>query len=611
MDKNVVTATVLIALIMVVWLTWLSPSTVPERDAGPFAVDSTDQIDVEEPVFQTPEAVVPGQAPAFAAGDETVLGSQEGVVREIVVDSDFYTATFSTRGATITSMSLKTYTKFNSEEAVQLVDTTKGGAIGLVFMSPGSRVYDTRSFTFESSSPNQITLGDAPVELVFRTKVGAGAIEKRYTLTRETYEIGLSVAFESPETFLAQGDYELVWNGGLPFTEGNHKLETTKSGAFARSGGEVESVMLTSDSYDEQSLRGVVDWVAVKNKYFIAALIPTVEARGAELIAERSGDLDSDNVRLDFVASLQVQITDSEADDFRLYLGPMEFNRINAYGVGLYDTVDYGWDFFEALTRPLAKFAFIPAFALLSSFIPSYGLVIILFSILIKLLLFPLTKKSFRSMAKMKELQPRMEAIKEKHRDNPQKQQKATMKLYKETGVNPLGGCMPMLLQYPIIITLWMFLPQAIEIRQQGFLWATDLSAPDIILSLPFTIPMYGNYVAGFTLLMGLSMVVQMKIQATPGSGGQQKMFMYFMPLFMLVIFNKFASALSLYYLCYNVLTAIQQKFINRQLHQENEEKVARESSEKTKKHPPRKKKKSLTTNGRSKPRPAAKKSRR
>ena len=589
----------------------LTPDPVTVPDVVGIAEDSTEQIKTVEPLFQIPEAIVPGQAPVFAPGDSTVMGSQEGVVREIVVDSDFYTATFSTRGATITSMSLKSYTKFESDEAVQLIDTTKGGAIGLAFMSPNSRNHDTRTFTFESSAPSRITLGDAPVELAFRTEVGAGAIIKRYTLTRGSYEIGLSVDFESPESFLIQNNYEIVWNGGLPFTEGNHQIEIRNSGAFARSGGEVESITLDSEADDEFPVNGRVDWVAVKNKYFMAAIIPLVEARDAELIGERFGEIDDADVRLDFVASLQIPITDSEADQFRLYLGPMEFKKINAYGVGLYDTVDLGWNVLEALTRPLAKWIFIPTFAFLSRFIPNYGLILIVFSILIKLLFYPLTKKSFRSMAKMKELQPRMEAIKEKYRDDPQKQQKATMKMYKETGVNPLGGCMPMLLQYPIIITLWMFLPQAIEIRQQGFLWATDLSAPDVILNLPFALPVYGDFVAGFTLLMGLSMIFQMKIQATPGSGAQQKMFMYLMPVMMLVIFNKFASGLSLYYLCYNVLTAVQQKFINHQLHKENEEaKEAKGSGGMKTKHPPRQKRKSLTTNGRAKARPA-KKSRR
>ena len=146
------------------------------------------------------------------------------------------------------------------------------------------------------------------------------------------------------------------------------------------------------------------------------------------------------------------------------------------------------------------------------------------------------------------------------------------MKLYKETGVNPLGGCLPMLMQYPIIIALWQFLPQAIEIRQQGFLWANDLSAPDAILSLPFTIPLYGNYVGGFTLLMGLSMIIQMRIQMQPQTNPQAKIFTYVFPVMIFAIFNRLASGLSLYYLVYNVVTAIQQKMINSRIEKDSEE---------------------------------------
>lgn len=249
----------------------------------------------------------------------------------------------------------------------------------------------------------------------------------------------------------------------------------------------------------------------------------------------------------------------------------MEFSRISAYKLDLYDMVDYGWDFFEFMTRPVAKFVFIPIFNLLDDYIPSYGVIIIILAFLIKGAVYPLTKKSYRSMAQMRELQPKLEALKEKYADNPKKQQEATMKLYRDGGVNPLGGCMPMLFQYPIIIALWQFLPQSIAIRQQGFLWAHDLSAPDVILNLPFTIPLYGNFVAGFCLLMGVSMIFQMRLQSSPASNAQAKMIMYLMPAMIFFIFNKWAAGLNLYYLCYNVLTAVQQKFINKSIEKEKE----------------------------------------
>jgi len=223
------------------------------------------------------------------------------------------------------------------------------------------------------------------------------------------------------------------------------------------------------------------------------------------------------------------------------------------------------------MTRPLAKFLFIPMLSYLGGYLP-YGIVVILMAVFVKMLVYPLTKKSYRSMAQMRELQPQMEKIKEKHGDDPQKQQEEMMNLYRETGVNPLGGCLPMILQYPIIIALYQFIPQSIQLRQQSFLWAADLSAPDKILMLPFEIPFLGDYLAGFTLLMGLSMVVTMRLQSTPGAaGGQAKLLMYGMPVFIFFIFNQFASALSLYYLFYNIVTAAQQKWINYQLEKEED----------------------------------------
>jgi YidC/Oxa1 family membrane protein insertase len=165
----------------------------------------------------------------------------------------------------------------------------------------------------------------------------------------------------------------------------------------------------------------------------------------------------------------------------------------------------------------------------------------------------------------MKVIQPQMQAIQEKYANDPQKQQEAMMKLYREAKVNPLGGCLPMLLQYPILIALWQFLPQAIELRQQGFLWAADLSAPDPILHLPFTIPLYGNFVAGFTLLMGLAMIIQMRVQMqSQPSNPQTAVFTYVFPVMLFVIFNKLASGLNLYYLVFNLISVLHQQWYNR-----------------------------------------------
>jgi YidC/Oxa1 family membrane protein insertase len=571
-DRNVVTATILIALIMVVWLTWLTPPVALPDEAS----DSTRVESVTPPEFEDPEPVdrileETLQSVEELGMDSTLAGVAEGEIRDIVVRSDLYIARLSTKGATLRSFQLTEYLDAVDSSYVQMVDTTLSGAISLVFTTPGNRVYDTRSFLFTSSAAGgELEVGDQPLVVTLSTDIGAGSLTKTYTFTRGTYEVGLDVSMDRPEEFLTPAGYEILWNGAIPFSELDRKTEAQRSGAFARSGGEVEEVLLVSDAYDEQSIRGDVDWIAVKNKYFASVIMPDKPARGAELIGERFGESDSPEVRHVFSAGMALA-RPVETDAFRLYLGPIEISRFARYDGDLYDMVDYGWDFFEAVTRPLARYVFVPTFDFLATILPNYGLVIIVFSILVKALLYPLTKKSFTSMAKMRELQPRMEAIKAKYSDSPQKQQQAMMKMYKETGVNPVGGCLPMLLQYPIIIALWQFLPQAIELRQQGFLWAADLSAADVLVRLPFDIPLYGDYVSGFTALMGLSMIVQMRLQASPSANPQAKMFTYLMPVMIFVIFNRLAAGLNLYYLCYNVLSAAQQKVINRNLHQHPE----------------------------------------
>lgn len=562
MDRNVVTATVLIALIMVVWLTWLTPPTPTADQPSSLPSDST-LVRPAEPATDDVAVADSSAAPV----DSTEFAVVSGDAREITVVTDLYEAVLSTRGAALTSWRLAEYKVANSDKPVQVIDTRQEGALSLVFTSPSSRNYDTRSFHFEADTEvDRIEVSDSSRSVSFRTALADGAMRITYRFTRGSYEVGVTVDFERPESYMTGSGYDVSWNGAVPFSEDDHQDEGSRSGAYASSGGEVEYVSLASEAVGSKSLRGKVDWIAVKSKFFVAAVMPEGDSDGAELEGERFGEPSDSLMRQEFAARLAMPFPDEGSVGLRAYLGPMEYYRIRDYNKGLYDVVDYGWDFFETVTRPLAKFVFIPTFTFLSQWLPNYGWVIIVFSILIKILVHPLTKSSFTSMAKMRELQPQMEAIKEKYADNPQKQQEAMMRLYKETGVNPLGGCLPMLLQYPIIIALWQFLPQAIEIRQQGFLWAADLSAPDAILNLPFTIPLYGNFVAGFTLLMGISMVIQMRLQTQPSSNPQAKIFLYVFPIMIFAIFNKLASGLNLYYLCYNVLTAGHQQLINRKI---------------------------------------------
>jgi YidC/Oxa1 family membrane protein insertase len=582
-DRDTLTGIILISLIMVVWMWWMSPpppdtAEQTQQSQDTVVTDTQDQ-EVEAPTDTlTERAEAPQETPEDTTAEEPSLSldaPQEGDGRTITIQTNLYEAQLSTKGATITSFILNEYRKFDQETPVQLIHNQEKGALALGFYSTANQLVDTRNLVFSASvDQDTLVLDDQPVELTFELPVGeSGGIQQTYTFRPESYEVGLDVEYIDPGAFAETQGYELVWSGGIPFTEGNASTEAQASGVYARSGGEMTSITLYDQESEELSLSGSVEWSAVKNKFFTAVMIPETRTEGAELSGQRFGELESPDLWEDYTSRLLMPGMAQGGDSYRLYLGPMEYHRISAYDLGLYDMVDYGYAFLEWFTRPLATWVIIPSFQFLSTFIPSYGLIIIIFGILVKFLLYPLTKRSYESMAKMSDLQPKMQEIKEEYEDNPQKQQEAMMKMYKEAGVNPIGGCLPMLLQFPFIIALWRFFPNSISIRQQSFLWANDLSAPDVILNLPFEIPFYGDFVAGFTLLMGISMVFTMRIQSSgSAAGGQMKALQYIFPLMIFAIFNQFASGLSLYYLVYNIVTAGQQKYIKAQIADEEDD---------------------------------------
>ncbi len=395
-----------------------------------------------------------------------------------------------------------------------------------------------------------------------------GVLRMSYVFHPDDYLVGLRIERENAAAY-ASGGYEVVWYGAVPFAEDEHKDEVMRSGVFTRSAGEVLGFHMTKDPTTSKTFSGQVDWVAVKNKFFIAALLPSRETRSAELEGIRTGEAGAEDATLDFSARLDMApLADGAVDRYRLYLGPMEYLGLRRVGGDLYDTIDFGWDWMEWMTRPIAKLVFVPFFSFFGGLFGSYGLVLILFAFAIKFVTHPLTRTQAKSMLKMRAVGPRLKTIKERYKDDPQKQQQATMALYKQAGVNPLGGCLPMLLQYPVLIALYQYIPQSIFLRQAPFLWAKDLSAPDPILHLPFEVPLYGHSVAGFTLLMGIALVVQMRVQmknqpvSSPEQEAQMKIMQWIFPLMLFVFFNKAASGLSLYYLFYNIFSALEQWWI-------------------------------------------------
>ena len=597
-QRNVIIATILVAVIMFGWMFWFSPQPQPAPQASgttdttqqtePQPTASTDTADASAGTTPSAEAEPAQQqaaAPAPPTADSITAAALEGTARSIVVETDLYTAVLSTKGGTLRRFTLKEYKQFNQVDPVQIVDTTAGGTLSLSFRTPTGTQVDTRSLYFSASTEaDTVRVEDEPVSLTFEASLGAGALRQTYTFHPDDYDLGLSIQQVNPASFATAEGYALTWHGGMPYSEGGQEDELQYTGLYAYSGEELESVTLTDEDHGETRLSGAVSWLAVKNKYFTAALMPDAPdaVQGAILTGDKVGRASSEAAFKELTGQFRMPRPrgESHVDEFHLYAGPIDYYSLADYERELYAMVDYGWDWFEWMTKPLAKWVYIPMLTYLGGGLPDwvfggglpYGVVVILMAVLIKTVVYPLTKSSYRSMAQMRELQPKMEEIREKYDDDAQKQQEEMMKLYRETGVNPLGGCLPMFLQYPILISLYQFIPKSIQLRQKSFLWASDLSAPDKILQLPFEIPFYGDYVAGFTLLMGLAMIVTMRVQSTPSGGGQAKMFMYAMPAVIFFIFNRFASALSLYYLFYNIVTAAQQKWINMQLEKEKDD---------------------------------------
>jgi YidC/Oxa1 family membrane protein insertase len=336
-------------------------------------------------------------------------------------------------------------------------------------------------------------------------------------------------------------------------------------------GGELEKLEVEESGTAEQRINGTIDWVSTRTRFFGQYIKPITDSNAAILRAESLNNFDLPETYHRYQAAVQSGFVNNPELSYSLYTGPLRYYDLKEYDEHAYDVVEIGYALIRWFADPLVRYLVIPFFALGSTVISNYGILIILFGLVVKLVLFPLTQKSFKSMAAMKELQPKMQEIQEKYKDDPQKQQKETIALYRKEKVNPLGGCLPMLLQFPILITLFFFFQNSMVIRQKSFLWAGDLSAPDYILSLPFNIPLLGDQIAGFVLLMSAAMFFQSKVSggmssgAAPSGGPNMKGFMYIIPFVMLFVFNNFASGLSLYYLVYNVLSIAQQAYINYQ----------------------------------------------
>ncbi len=327
-------------------------------------------------------------------------------------------------------------------------------------------------------------------------------------------------------------------------------------------GGELETLDATKVGEEYKSdFNGNTDYVSLRTKYFGLFIIPKDRKGDGAYMSGFRENLKDNGARENYSIAIKMDIKNEklEKSTFSILITPLDYKILKSYEIDLEKTLRFSLDF---IVRPIAQYMILPVFLLLHTFIPSWGLVIILFAFLMKVVLNPLTKTQMNSMKKMSQLNPKITAIREKYKDDPVKANQQIMKLYKEEKINPAGGCLPMLLQLPILYALFGVFNSTIELRHASFLWIKDLSAPDVIMHLPFKIPMFGiDQISGLALAMGITMFIQQKMTVTDP---KQKAMVYIMPVMLTLLFFSFPAGLNLYYFMFNLFSISQQWWKNK-----------------------------------------------
>jgi len=542
MEKRAFLAFILMFLLLLIYEMVMRPRPAPVPEGG--WVDSTRVVAPPEETVSVPSEGVP--APLRVDGEPEA--EEETLVR---VETDLVRAIFSNRGPSILSWQLKAFPGRGAEWVELVPDSARGGILLGVWWeddAAGSerRTYgvDVERLVLDESNPSG--------EIVFRrTEAGGRTVVERVRLSHASYLMDLEVGVTDPGA--ERGDeLRIGWMTSLPETEPNRKEEERYFASLAS----VESEVLKKEvkhlkKESPQLRRGNVHWAGVKNKYFATALVP---AEGSASAVELGGELEGE--RLGFAVLMPAREQGGWQVAATVYAGPIDYRILKDLGFGLESVVDFG----HKIIRPLSKLVY---WMLVTTYtwIPNYGVVIIILSTLTKVLFYPLTQKSMKSMQSMQELQPKMAALKEKYKSDPKRMNQEVMKLYKEHGVNPLGGCLPLLLQSPVFFALYAVLQRTIELRRAPFLlWIDDLSRPDVIVDLPSPLPALSL----LPILMGASMFWQQRMSSSGGGDPRQKMMGYMMPIFLTVIFFRMPSGLVLYWLVNTVLSIGQQYLMKR-----------------------------------------------
>ena len=531
MDKRTLLAVLLIFIVF--WISsefiWKRSQTTPEQQ-------SVAETNTKEVPTETSDPVSAKTAEQEVVQSPEVIQTDIDITDDIILENEVMKLRFSNLGAVLHSIEIKTYLMADKETPVELlpVDET---LLGTKLQMASGNISNLNNIPFQYRTEEN--------KVVFTAITANGTIEKSFYLG-EGYQVDMQVDINGNSELAG---YELQFNSGITDTEEYLKMKGRDYKIVSQADNDLTKFTLNKLKEDRE-LNGKIDWAAIKSKYFTIVVIPEDLIDVNKLSAFKVQDSPAMDI------SIRTD-RNNISHNYQMYFGPLIYSNLEAYGNGVTSVVEMGPKWLQWISRGFMIFL-----KFLNGLIPSWGIVLIIFSILLKIILYPLTHKSFESTTKMQRINPLVKEIQAKYKSDPQTMNAELKKLYKEHGVNPLGGCLPMLLQMPILFALYPMLRYSIDLRQTHFLWLPDLSEPDPIWALP--------------ILMAVFMFLQQKLMAPSqqnvegmdekqkAAAQSQKMMMYFMPIMMFFIFKGLSSGLVLYWTVFSVIGSVQQYFIKK-----------------------------------------------
>jgi YidC/Oxa1 family membrane protein insertase len=569
MERSQLTGIVLMMAILIGYFVWFAPEQQPETQQP----TTTEQQKSPE----TKPKKEKEEQPSILSQNDSLrnllnqekfgafAAAVEGEQKDVVLENDKIKLTLDTKGGRVKSVLIKDYLTYNNEP-LYLLDEEHSTQDLLIETERGE--INISDLYFNTSATQVTVEEDNSGSVSFQLDLGNGrSITQVYTLAAGEYQVDYQLDMNGMNQLITGENLTYHWHNNMKrlekHIEGPHGSRQ-KATINYYTVEEDFDYLSHSDETESETIEEDLKWVAFKQKFFTAALIAQeTSLKGAQLSTTVNAADTMLIKKADMTLQIPVADLQSERGKFTYFFGPNKYNVLKKVTDQFDENLYLGWGIFSWINR----FVIIPVFHVLEGFIGNYGLIIIILVFFIKIILLPLSYKSYISMAKMRVLKPQMEEVKKEYPDDMAKQQSATMELYQKVGVNPLSGCIPVVLQIPILFAMFNFFPNSIELRQEPFLWTDDLSTYDAIINLPFYIPGYGDHVSLFTLLMTAATLLYTwsNSQVSGGMGaGPMKAFPYIMPFIFMFVLNSYPAGLSFYYFVSNVVTFGQQTIIGK-----------------------------------------------